>query len=172
LIALDAATGKPVWSKLTVDNSKNYTITGAPRVFGGKVLIGNGGAELGVRGYVSAYDAETGELAWRWHTVPGNPADGFENAAMEMAAATWTGEWWKSGGGGTVWDNISYDPELGLVYIGTGNGSPWVRKWRSPAEGTTCSSPRSSRSMPRRANTAGTTRPCPARSGTIPPRSR
>ena len=135
LIALDAATGKPVWSKLTVDNSKNYTITGAPRVFGGKVLTGNGGAELGVRGYVSAYDAETGELAWRWHTVPGNPADGFENAAMEMAAATWTGEWWKSGGGGTVWDNMSYDPELGLVYIGTGNGSPWASKWRSPGGG-------------------------------------
>ena len=134
LIALDAATGKPVWSKLTVDNSKNYTITGAPRVFGGKVLIGNGGAELGVRGYVSAYDAETGELEWRWHTVPGNPADGFENEAMRMAAATWTGEWWK-GGGGTVWDNMSYDPELGLIYIGTGNGSPWTRKWRSPGGG-------------------------------------
>ena len=135
LIALDAATGKPVWSKLTVDNSKNYTITGAPRVFGGKVLIGNGGAELGVRGYVSAYDAETGELEWRWHTVPGNPADGFENEAMRMAAATWTGEWWKGGGGGTVWDNMSYDPELGLIYIGTGNGSPWTRKWRSPGGG-------------------------------------
>ncbi len=135
LIALDAATGKPVWSTLTVDNTKGYTITGAPRVFDGKVLIGNGGAEIGVRGYVSAYDAASGELLWRWHTVPGNPADGFENAAMAMAAKTWTGEWWQSGGGGTVWDSMSYDPELNLVYVGTGNGSPWARKWRSPGGG-------------------------------------
>jgi quinohemoprotein ethanol dehydrogenase len=135
LIALDARTGEPVWSTLTVDNSKGYTITGAPRVFDGKVVIGNGGAEIGVRGYVSAYDAETGAQLWRWHTVPGNPADGFENAAMAMAAATWTGEWWKAGGGGTVWDSLAYDPELNLVYIGTGNGSPWAYKWRSPGGG-------------------------------------
>jgi quinohemoprotein ethanol dehydrogenase len=135
LIALDARTGRPVWSVLTVDNSKGYTITGAPRVFDGRVLIGNGGAEIGVRGYVSAYDAESGAQLWRWHTVPGNPADGFENAAMERAAATWTGEWWRAGGGGTVWDSISYDPELNLVYIGTGNGSPWAYKWRSPGGG-------------------------------------
>jgi quinohemoprotein ethanol dehydrogenase len=135
LIALDAKTGRPQWSVLTVDNSKGYTITGAPRVFDGKVLIGNGGAEIGVRGYVSAYDAESGAQLWRWHTVPGNPADGFENAAMERAAATWTGEWWRAGGGGTVWDSISYDPELGLIYIGTGNGSPWAYRWRSPGGG-------------------------------------
>ena len=135
LIALDAKTGQPVWSVPTVDNAKNYTITGAPRVFDGKVLIGNGGAEVGVRGYVSAYDAESGAQLWRWHTVPGNPADGFENAAMERAAASWTGEWWRNGGGGTVWDSISYDPELNLVYIGTGNGSPWAQKWRSPDGG-------------------------------------
>jgi len=135
LIALDAATGRPVWSVLTVDNSKPYTITGAPRVYDGKVVIGNGGAERGVRGYVSAYDAESGERLWRFHTVPGNPADGFESAAMEMAAATWTGEWWKAGGGGTAWDSFAYDPELNLVYIGTGNGSPWAHKWRSPGGG-------------------------------------
>jgi quinohemoprotein ethanol dehydrogenase len=135
LIALDAKTGRPVWSKLTVDNSKDYTITGAPRVFDGKVLIGNGGGERNVRGYVTAYDAETGEQAWRWHTVPGNPADGFENAAMERAAATWTGEWWTGGGGGTVWDSIVYDPVLRLVYIGVGNGSPWAQRWRSPGGG-------------------------------------
>jgi quinohemoprotein ethanol dehydrogenase len=135
LIALDAKTGEPVWSVLTVDNSKGYTITGAPRVFDGRVLIGNGGAEIGVRGYVSAYDAETGAQLWRWYTVPGNPADGFENAAMEMAAKTWTGEWWKAGGGGTVWDSLAYDPELNLVYVGTGNGSPWAWKWRSPGGG-------------------------------------
>jgi quinohemoprotein ethanol dehydrogenase len=135
LIALNAATGEPVWTTLTVDNSKSYTITGAPRVFEGKVLIGNGGAELGVRGYVSAYDAASGELLWRFHTVPGDPAEGFENAAMEMAAATWTGEWWKAGGGGTVWDSLTYDPEARLVYVGTGNGAPWTRKWRSPGGG-------------------------------------
>ncbi|HLT02072.1 MAG TPA: PQQ-dependent dehydrogenase, methanol/ethanol family [Geminicoccaceae bacterium] len=135
LIALDAKSGEPVWSVLTVDNSKGYTITGAPRVFDGKVMIGNGGAEVGVRGYVSAYDAETGAQLWRWYTVPGNPADGFENAAMEMAAKTWTGEWWTAGGGGTVWDSLAYDPELNLVYVGTGNGSPWAWKWRSPGGG-------------------------------------
>src|SRR5690606_5169824 len=79
LIALDAATGKPVWEVNTIDREQPYTITGAPRVVKGKVIIGNGGAELGVRGYVSAYDADTGEMAWRFYTVPGNPADGFEN---------------------------------------------------------------------------------------------
>ena len=135
LIALDAKTGQPKWSVLTVDNSKNYTITGAPRVFDGKVVIGNGGAEMNVRGYVTAYDAETGTQQWRWYTVPGNPADGFENGAMEMAARTWTGEWWKAGGGGTVWDSLAYDPALNLVYVGTGNGSPWAQKWRSPGGG-------------------------------------
>ncbi|KPL68287.1 hypothetical protein SZ64_09230 [Erythrobacter sp. SG61-1L] len=135
LIALDAKTGKQVWSTLTVDNSKNYTITGAPRVYEGKVVIGNGGAEKGVRGYVSAYDAETGEMAWRFYTVPGDPSLGFEDEAMERAAETWTGEWWKAGGGGTVWDALAFDPETHLVYIGTGNGSPWVRKWRSPGGG-------------------------------------
>jgi quinohemoprotein ethanol dehydrogenase len=134
LVALDAKTGKPVWDKLTVPEGR-YTITGAPRVLGGKVIIGSGGAEYGVRGYVSAYDAETGERVWRTHTVPGNPADGFESPAMEKAAATWKGEWWKLGGGGTVWDSIAYDPDLDLLYIGTGNGSPWVRKLRSPGGG-------------------------------------
>ncbi|MCX7676914.1 MAG: PQQ-dependent dehydrogenase, methanol/ethanol family, partial [Alteraurantiacibacter sp.] len=135
LMALNKDNGEVLWSTLTVDNSQNYTITGAPRMAGDLVVIGNGGAELGVRGYVSAYDRMTGELRWRWHTVPGNPADGFENEAMRMAAATWSGQWWLSGGGGTVWDSISYDPELGLVYIGTGNGSPWVRRHRSPDGG-------------------------------------
>lgn len=135
LIALDAKTGAQVWSVLTVDNAKSYTITGAPRVYDGKVLIGNGGAELGVRGYVTAYDAETGEQLWRFHTVPGDPSLGFENEAMAMAAKTWTGEWWKTGGGGTVWDSMSYDPALNLIYIGTGNGSPWAQKWRSPGGG-------------------------------------
>jgi len=135
LIALDAKSGKQLWSQQTVDRSKPYTITGAPRVFDGKVLIGNAGAERGVRGYVSAYDAESGAMLWRWYTVPGNPAEGFENAAMEMAAETWSGEWWALGGGGTAWDSFAYDAELGLVYLGTGNGSPWVHQLRSPGGG-------------------------------------
>lgn len=135
LIALDATTGKKVWETLTVDRSKDYTITGAPRVVKGKVIIGNGGAEFGVRGYVSAYDAETGAMAWRFYTVPGNPEDGFESPILEIAAKTWAGEWWKYGGGGTVWDSMSYDPDLDLLYIGVGNGSTWNRKIRSQGTG-------------------------------------
>jgi len=136
LIAIDAATGTEVWTADTlISRDLSYSITGAPRVVKGKVVIGNGGAEYGVRGYVSAFDAETGELAWRFYTVPGNPADGFENEAMRMAAETWNGEWWKLGGGGTVWDSMAYDPELDLLYIGTGNGSPWNQDLRSPGGG-------------------------------------
>jgi len=136
LIALSAATGEPVWSVLTVERDDARYITGAPRVFDGKVLIGHGGADNGpVRGYVTAYDAESGKQLWRFYVVPGNPADGFENAAMEMAARTWTGEWWRYGGGGTVWNAMTYDPELDLVYLGTGNGAPWNQKIRSPGGG-------------------------------------
>ncbi len=135
LIAVDAESGELAWSTMTVPEDSMYTITGAPRIAKGKVIIGNSGAEYGVRGYVDAYDAETGELAWRFYTVPGNPADGFENEAMRMAAETWTGEWWTGGGGGTVWDSIVYDPELDLLYIGVGNGAPWDRNIRSPGGG-------------------------------------
>lgn len=135
LVGLDAATGSVLWDVNTIDRTKPYTITGAPRVVKGKVVIGNGGAEMGVRGYVTAYDADSGELAWRFYTVPGNPADGFESETMEMAAQTWTGEWWKYGGGGTVWDSMVYDPELNLLYIGVGNGSPWNQQIRSPEGG-------------------------------------
>jgi len=135
LISLDAATGEPRWSVQTFDQSMPYSITGAPRVFDGMVVVGNGGADMGVRGFVSAWDADTGEFLWRFHLVPGNPADGFENEAMEMAAKTWNGEWWTLGGGGTAWDSIAYDPELDLVFIGTGNGSPLVQHFRSPGGG-------------------------------------
>jgi PQQ-dependent dehydrogenase (methanol/ethanol family) len=136
LVALDAATGKPAWETQTsIDLSDAYSITGAPRVVKGKVIIGNGGAEHGVRGYVSAYDAQTGKLAWRFFTVPGNPATGFEHPELEIAAKTWNGEWWKQGGGGTVWDAMAYDAEADLLYIGTGNGSPWAREIRSPGGG-------------------------------------
>jgi PQQ-dependent dehydrogenase (methanol/ethanol family) len=135
LVALDAATGAIVWDVQTFDPSQPYTITGAPRVVQGKVIIGSGGAEFGVRGYVAAYDARSGTEVWRTYTVPGNPADGFESPALERAAATWSGEWWKLGGGGTVWDAMAHDPELDLLYVGTGNGSPHTRALRSPGGG-------------------------------------
>ena len=135
LIALDAATGKPVWETLTIDPKMRYTITGAPRVVKGKVIIGNGGAEMGVRGYVSAYDAETGKFAWRFYTIPGDPSKPFESPVLEKAAKTWSGEWWKNGGGGTVWDSMAYDPQLDLLYIGTGNADPWARKVRNAHAG-------------------------------------
>lgn len=135
LVSLAAATGGLLWSVQTTDPRQPYTITGAPRVAKGKVFIGNAGAEYGVRGYVSAYDSGTGKLAWRFYTVPGDPAKGFESPAMERAAKTWTGQWWKAGGGGTVWDAIVYDPEFDLLFVGTGNGSPWNSAVRSPGGG-------------------------------------
>ena len=135
LVALDAATGAEAWSVVTVDQSQPYTITGAPRIVKGNVIIGNGGAEFGVRGYVSAYDPETGVLKWRFYTVPGDPSRPFEAPILEQAAKTWNGEWWKLGGGGTVWDSMAYDPQLDLLYIGTGNGSPWNQQHRSPGGG-------------------------------------
>ena len=136
LIALDRKTGKAIWSTRTFPLEEPLYITGAPKAFKGKVLIGNGGTEAGpTRGYVTAYDAETGEQAWRFYIVPGNPADGFEDEAMEMAAKTWTGEWWKHGGGGNAWHAFTYDAELDTLYIGTGNGSPWNQKQRSPGGG-------------------------------------
>jgi quinohemoprotein ethanol dehydrogenase len=140
LIALDAGTGREQWSVQTTDTAWPYTITGAPRVVNGKVLIGNGGAELGVRGYVSAYEASTGALAWRFYTTP-NPEGKPDGAASDSifathAASTWFGDGWKkTGGGGTVWDAITYDPVTGLVYVGTGNGSPWSHKARSDGKG-------------------------------------
>ncbi len=139
LIALNAQTGEEVWSTLTVNPDKAYTITGAPRVIKGKVLIGNGGGEYGVRGYFGAYDAETGEEVWRFYTVPGEPGkkDGAASDEIleKLAGPTWTGEHWKHGGGGTVWDSMAYDPELDLLYVGTGNGSPWNPAVRSPEGG-------------------------------------
>jgi PQQ-dependent dehydrogenase (methanol/ethanol family) len=132
LVALDAGSGAPVWETRTTDPALPYSITGAPRVVKGKVIIGNAGADIGVRGYVSAYDAGTGELVWRFHTVPGDPALPPESPALARALPTWEGgEWWKLGGGGTVWDSIAYDPELDLLYVGTGNGGPWPQRLRS-----------------------------------------
>lgn len=136
LIAIGARTGKPVWSVKTTEKGDGRYITGAPRVFNGKVIIGHGGADfVPIRGYITTYDAETGKQLWRFHIVPGDPAKGFENKAMEMAAKTWTGKWWTFGGGGAVWNAMTYDPQFNRIYIGTGNGTPWNRKVRSPDGG-------------------------------------
>ena len=136
LIALDAATGKALWTvDASPDRARPYTITGAPLVAKGKVFLGSGGGEYGVRGAVSAFDAETGKLAWRWYTVPGDPSKPFENDAMEKAAKTWddTYKYWENGGGGTVWNTLSADPDLNLLYFGTGNAGPWASSIRNPS---------------------------------------
>jgi quinohemoprotein ethanol dehydrogenase len=125
LVALDATTGKEVWSVQTTPTDQPYTVTMAPRVAKGKVFIGNAGGEYPVRGYVTAYDAETGKQAWRFYTIPGDPKKPFEHKDLAAAAKTWSGEWYKFGGGGTVWDGMSYDPDSNLLYFGTGNGGPW-----------------------------------------------
>ncbi|MFC3097445.1 PQQ-dependent dehydrogenase, methanol/ethanol family [Alteraurantiacibacter palmitatis] len=140
LVALDAATGAELWDVVTVDQAKPYTITMAPRVVRDKVIIGNSGAEMGVRGYVSAYDADSGDLVWRFYTVPGNPADGPDGAASDevfarFAGKTWAGTYWEMGGGGTVWDSVVYDPEFDQLLIGVGNGSPWNHRARSAGVG-------------------------------------
>jgi quinohemoprotein ethanol dehydrogenase len=139
LIALDRATGKPVWEISTIPAGSRYTITGAPRIIKGKVIIGNGGGEESGRGFVSAYDADSGKLLWRFYTIPGRPGvkDGAasDDILEKVARKTWRGEWWKNGGGGTVWDSMAYDPQLDLLYFGTDNGGPWNKKFRSP--GTT-----------------------------------
>ena len=136
LVAVDAKTGEEVWSVDTLEGETgSYNITGAPRVGGGKVFIGQGGGDRGSRGFATAYDAETGARIWRFYITPGNPADGFENAAMERAAATWSGNWWETGTGGTPWNSFAYDPELNLLYIGAGNAGPWDKSVRSPGDG-------------------------------------
>jgi len=137
LEAIDAKTGQRVWSVDTrTDPNRSITITGAPRIVKGKVIIGNGGAEYGVRGYITAYDAETGKQDWRFFTVPGDPKLPPENRAMEIAAKTWFGDKFvDQGGGGTVWDSMSYDPKLNLLYIGVGNASSWNPRLRSEGKG-------------------------------------
>ncbi|OYU71381.1 MAG: PQQ-dependent dehydrogenase, methanol/ethanol family [Alphaproteobacteria bacterium PA2] len=142
LIALDAATGKQAWSVQTTDTTKPYTITGAPRIIKGKVLIGNGGAEYGVRGYVTAYDAETGKKAWRFYTAPnpeGKPdGEASDKILAEKVNGTWFGDVWKkTGGGATIWDSMAYDPDLDIVYLGVGNGTPWNHLKRSQGKGDT-----------------------------------
>jgi quinohemoprotein ethanol dehydrogenase len=128
LVALDARNGKPVWDILTIppysmyapsgERHAQYLMDGAPRVVKGEVIVGNGGGDSGLRGYLSAYDAETGRLIWRFYTVPGDPSNPGGSPAMKIAAKTWNGE---AGRGGAVWDSIAYDPALDLLYFGTGN---------------------------------------------------
>ena len=131
LIALDERSGAPVWSVQTTDPTKAYSITAAPCIARGKVIIGNAGSEYGVRGYITAYDAETGKQAWRFYTVPGDPKKGFESQAMKTAASTWEGsEWWRAGGGGSPWEGMTYDADLDLLIFGTGNASTWYRALR------------------------------------------
>jgi quinohemoprotein ethanol dehydrogenase len=131
LQALDAETGRPVWEARVAYPQQDQTLTLAPRIAKGKVIVGTAGGDRPTRGFFAAYDAETGREVWRFYTVPGDPAKGFESAAMRKAAATWDGEWWKLGGGGSVWDGISYDPESELVYVGTGNAEPWPQALRT-----------------------------------------
>ena len=171
LIALDMRSGKTLWSVQTTDPKKRYTITGAPRVIKGKVIVGNGGGEMGVRGYVSAYDAITGKMLWRFYTVPGDPQDGFENPLMERAAKTWAGEWWKYGGGGTVWDSMAYDPQLDILYLGVGNGSPWNHRIRSNGEGDNLFLSSIVALKPDTGEYVWHYQSTPARRGTTPPRS-
>ena len=144
LFALDAATGKPLWEKDTIiDRKFSYTITGAPRVFKGKVIIGNGGAEYGVRGYITAYDAASGAQKWRWFTVPGDPSKPFEDESMARAAKTWdpAGKWWEAGGGGTAWDTMTFrsraEPDVHRhrqrLALGPLQAQPG--RWRQPVPG-------------------------------------
>ncbi|TRD11595.1 PQQ-dependent dehydrogenase, methanol/ethanol family [Erythrobacter insulae] len=138
LVALDRDTGTVKWETVTVDQTQSYTVTGAPRVIDGKVIIGNGGAEFGVRGYIAAYDVNDGSELWRFYTVPDGNEGGESPQYLQDAAETWNTEVLAGndaiGGGGTVWDSMAYDPDLNLLYIGVGNGSPWNRAYRSPGE--------------------------------------
>ncbi len=135
LVAVDAKSGRKVWEKQVTDPQKTLSITGAPRIADGRIFIGEAGSEFHQRGYMAAYDADSGKELWRWWSVPGDPSKGFEQPELEMAAKTWKGEWWKTGGGGTPWDGILYDPTTGLVIFGTGNGAPWPAEIRSPGGG-------------------------------------
>ncbi len=135
LVALDKHTGSLLWSTQVTRPGSDESLTSAVRVVKDKVIVASAGADFAVRGYFSAYDAETGALAWRFYTVPGDPSKGFEHPELAMAARTWTGHWWEMGGGGTVWDAMAYDAAEDLLYIGTGDGAPEDRQHRSPEGG-------------------------------------
>jgi quinohemoprotein ethanol dehydrogenase len=131
LLALDADTGKVIWESRVAYPQDHYTLTMAPRIARGKVIIGASGGDRPTRGFFAAFDAMTGRQAWRFYTVPGDPSKPFENGAMKKAASTWDGEWWKVGGGGAVWDGLAYDADADLIYVGTGNAEPWAQQLRT-----------------------------------------
>jgi quinohemoprotein ethanol dehydrogenase len=135
LFAIDAKTGKELWITETIPAGLYYSSSGAPRTFKNKVIIGQSGADIGMRGFVSAFDQATGKLAWRFYTAPGSPEQNKGDPAMERAAATWGGEYWKTGTGGTVWNGMTFDPELDRIYIGTSNAGPYDPDKRSPGGG-------------------------------------
>jgi quinohemoprotein ethanol dehydrogenase len=141
LRTLDAATGRVLWETRVSPDTMPYTITMAPRVIkGGKIIVGVSGGEYGIRGFFSAYDVNTGKMAWRFYTVPGDPSKPFEHPELEAAAKTWTGEWWKIGGGGGVWNGVAYDADNDIVYVGTGQPGPWTDVHRGPGDNLyTCS---------------------------------
>jgi len=130
LVALDVLTGKLKWEARVADPSDWYSLTMAPRIAGNKVVLGVAGGDHPIRGFIDAYEIATGKRAWRFYTVPGDPSKGFEDEAQSAAAKTWTGDWWKWGGGGSVWDGMAFDPETNLVYAGTGNAEPWPERFR------------------------------------------
>ena len=140
LIALDARNGKPLWSTPTVPPNSEYTISGAPRVFHDKVVIGNAGSDFGVRGYLSAYNINTGKQVWKFYLTPRDPRTGPDHAASDpvqtMMAQTWAGKWYEHGGGASPWNTIVYDPDFNRIYTGTGNGSPSNPVIRSDAKGS------------------------------------
>jgi quinohemoprotein ethanol dehydrogenase len=135
LDALDATNGEVLWTAESIPQGMGNNSSGAPRTMDGKVIIGNAGADFGARGFVTTFDAGTGEMLWRFYTVPGRPEENRGNPAMEMAASTWTGEWWKTGTGGTVWNGMTFDPEMNRVYLGVGNAGPYDPQKRSPGGG-------------------------------------
>ena len=135
LIALDAKTGNELWVQETVPDGMLNISTGAPRTMNGKVIIGNGGADFGARGFVTTYDSATGKFLWRFYTAPGSPEENQGDPAMEAAAKTWTGEWWKTGTGGTAWNGMTFDPETDRIYIGAGNAGPYDPAIRTPGGG-------------------------------------
>jgi glucose dehydrogenase len=152
LRALSASDGKVLWETRVSPETQAYTITMAPRVIkGGKVIIGVSGGEYGIRGFFAAYDVRDGKLLWRFYTVPGDPSKPFEQPELEMAAKTWTNDWWKIGGGAPVWNGMAYDPEADLVYVGTGQPATWT------SHGSLSTRPRDA--------SPGITRKCPATTG-------
>lgn len=133
--ALDTKTGRIVWETRVAPIDRPYTFTMAPRVIkGGKVIIGAAGGEYAVRGFFAAVDANTGKIAWKFYTVPGDPSKPFEQPELAEAAKTWSGEWWKLGGGGSLWGSVAYDPDADIVYVGTGQPGPWTEQARGKGD--------------------------------------